>query len=171
MAMAAVVGFGGPGVGAQEETRQEETQPEARSAEETLRSFIVAMMLHEDEELRELVLPTEDFDWLLIGPRPPEEQEEDVRAFFKAMPIRALEAGDVFELPTPDGVVNTVVGEEEVTEDRAVLLPEDLPAPIRLRRIDGQWRVDARPVIAARKAADAARKAKEGRSHAPDKTP
>jgi hypothetical protein len=47
---------------------------------------------------------------------------------------------------------------EEVTAERAVLLPEGAPIPNRLQRVDGRWRVDATPIIAGRKAAEAARK-------------
>ena len=47
-------------------------------------------------------------------------------------------------------------------EDRAVLLPEGDFLPIRLQRVDGHWKVDARPIIAARKAAAAAQPKTKG---------
>jgi len=45
-----------------------------------------------------------------------------------------------------------------VTADDAILLTEGFPLPHSLRRVDGRWRVEAGPVIAARKAAEAASK-------------
>lgn len=126
---------------------------EQRDAEETLRLFLVAAARHDEGALRALALPDEDLAWLLAGEAAPPEAE----AGFRAIPIRALRPGDVVEIPTSEGPKPMTVGEDEVSDVRAILQPEGVPIPTRLRRIGGRWRVDAGPIIAGRKAAEAAR--------------
>ena len=77
-----------------------------------------------------------------------------IRQQFAKQPIKRLKNGERVTLPR--GQVS-VVGANEVGEDRAVLLPEGAPLPTRLRKVSGHWKVSAEPIIAARKAAEAAR--------------
>ena len=127
----------------------------AGSPEQALRIFLIAMMTKDEATLRAVTLPTDDFDWLLRGQAVPSDQAEAFKAQMARQPIRALKPGDVITLP---GNRKVTVHKEEVTADRAVLLPEGAPVPNRVRRLDGRWRVDATPIIAGRKAAEAARK-------------
>jgi hypothetical protein len=127
----------------------------AATPEQALRTFLIAMLDQDAETLRAVTLPTDDFDVLLAGPRPPAEQLEQIKAQMKAQPIKTLKAGETFTLP---GNRKATIKPEEVTPDRAVLLPEQAPLPTRLRKVDGRWKVDAAPMIAGRKAAEAARK-------------
>jgi hypothetical protein len=130
------------------------TEVAAATPEQALRSFVIAMMTKDETTLRAVTLHTEDFDWLLRGQALPEDQIEDFKAQITRQPIRALKAGDEITLP---GNRKVKVLPEEVTADRAVLVPQGAPFPTRLRMIDGRWRVDATPMIAGRKAAEAAR--------------
>lgn len=124
------------------------------SPEEVLRSFFVAMILKDEAKVKDLALPADGLELLWKGEAPPPEAEEQIKKQAASQPIKTLKIGDEFTLP---GNRKMTVPAEDVTEDRAVLLPEGAPTPTRMRKVDGRWKVDARPIIAARKAADAAR--------------
>jgi hypothetical protein len=134
------------------------TEVAAATPEQALRTFFVAMLTKDEKALRAVTLPTEDFDWLLRGPALPAERLQRAKEDLARQPIRVLKAGDEFTLP---GGRKAKVRPEEVTADRAVLMPEGAPVPSRCQKVDGRWRVDATPIIAARKAAEAARKKAE----------
>lgn len=124
--------------------------------EEAFRTFMIAMLTHDEATLRAVTVKTDDFDWLLKGdPVPPEHLEAAKRDIQK--PLRALKAGDEVKLP---GNRKVTVQPEEVTADRAVLVADWMAVPTRMWKVDGRWRVDAVPLIAARKAADAAQRKK-----------
>jgi hypothetical protein len=127
--------------------------------EDALRSFMVDFAEQDEAALRAITLPDPDLDWLLRGQRPPAEAVEQMRSLAAEMKIRRLKPGESFALPKGRTIT---VSPEEVTEDRAVLLPEGDFFPIRLQRVEGHWKVDARPIIAARKAAEAARQKAKG---------
>jgi hypothetical protein len=127
--------------------------------EEALRTFMVAAVAQDEAALRAITLPDRELVWLLRGQPAPAEAVERIRTLTMEMKIERLKPGDQIKLP--QGRV-AVVAPEEVTEDRAVLLPEGAPIPVRVQRIEGHWKVDARPAIAARKAAAAARQKSQG---------
>lgn len=131
------------------------SKAKAATPEQALRTFLVAMVTRDETTLRAVTLPTKDFDWLLRGQPLPSDVVDEARAQLARVPIRALKPGDEIILP---GNRKIRVRPEEVTAERAVVLPEGSPIPTRLRKVDGRWRVDATPVIAGRKAAEAARK-------------
>jgi hypothetical protein len=136
-------------------SRSADSDVATATPEQALRTFLTAMMLTRDEAtLRAVTLPTEDFDWLLRGEAPPADHIEEAKAWI-AQPIRALKPGDEITLP---GNNKHTVYPEEVDADHAVLLREGDQVPFPLQRVDGRWRVDARPLIAGRKAADAVRR-------------
>ncbi len=136
-------------------SRKAKADVAAATPEQALRNFFVAMVTKDVTTLRDLTLPTDDFDWLLMGQALPANQIEVFKAQMAGQPIRTLRPGDEFTLA---GNRKLKVLPEEVTADRAVLVPEAIPLPMRLRKVEGRWRVDAGPIIAARKAAEAARK-------------
>jgi hypothetical protein len=127
--------------------------------EDALRSFMVAAVEQDETALRAITLPDRDLVWLLRGRPAPAEAVEKMRTLAADMRIKRLRPGDPIKLPQGQ---TAVVGPDEVTEDRAVLLPEGSPLPVRLQRVDGRWKVDAGPVIAARKAAAAAQQKGRG---------
>jgi len=124
----------------------------AATPEQALRTFLIAMLLKDEATLRAVTLPTADFDWLLRGEDVPVDQLEEIKTQVAKQSIRALKPGD--EISLPNGRKATVQP-ASVTADDAILLTEGFPLPHSLRRIDGRWRVEAGPVIAARKAAEA----------------
>src|SRR5688572_14436320 len=123
------------------------------TAEETLRAFLVAMLTKDAMTLRDLTLPAADLELLLQGEGAPASRLEQLKTQIAKQPIRALKPGDSVALP---GNRRITVQPEEVSDDRAVLLPEGAPIPTRCRKVDGKWRVDAGAIIAGIKAADAA---------------
>jgi hypothetical protein len=122
--------------------------------EEVLRAFFLAMILNDEAQVRALALPADGLELLWKGVPPPPEAEEQVKKQIAGQAIKTLKPGDEFTLP---GKRRMTVPDEDVADDRAVMLPEGAPTPTRMRKVDGQWRVDARPLIAARKAAAAAK--------------
>jgi len=131
------------------------------SPEEVLRAFFLAMIFNDEAKVRALALPADGLELLWKGVAPPPEAADQIKKQVSAQPIKVLKPGDEFTLP---GNRKMTVPAEDVTDDRAVLLPEGAPTPTRLRKVDGEWKVDARPLIAARKGAAAARaKAKAGK--------
>lgn len=135
------------------------TEVKAATPEEAMRSFMAAMICQEEEALRELTLPNEEFEWLLRGDAAPKEVHQQIKDRIAEMPVEVFKEGDEIMLP---GGRKQKVKAEEVGEDRAVVMPEGAPIPTRLRKVEGRWRVDATPIIAGRKAADAARKKAAG---------
>ncbi len=134
----------------------------AKTPEQALWTFLVAIATKDEETLRAVTVSTDDFDWLMKGEGVPADKRNEFKAVVARQPIRALKAGDEVSLP---GNRKTTVAADEVSDDRAVLLPEGAPLPNRLRKVDGLWRVDATPIVAGRKAAEAARKkAREAQS-------
>lgn len=126
----------------------------ADTPEQALRVFLVAMAIKDAETLRSVTLPTKDFEWLLKGEVVPPDHIDEFRQIVAKIPIRALKPGEEFTLPRNRKMK---VGPDEVGPARAVLLPENAPMPNRVQKVDGRWRVDATPIIAGRKAAEAAR--------------
>ncbi len=128
--------------------------------EDALRSFMIAITMKDEAALRAITVPDRELDWLLRGPPPPPEVVEQMRTAAAESKFKRLKPGDPIKLP-PQGRA-ALVRPEEVTEARAMLLPERSRFPIALQKIDGHWKVDARPIVAARKAADAAQKKAQG---------
>lgn len=134
-----------------------EPKPAGGTPEDALRAFLLAMATHDEQTLRAVTLPVADFEWLLKGQAVPPDKLNELRADFERNPIqiRRLKAGDKFTLP---GNREITIPRGDVSADRAVLVPAGAPVPTRMRKVDGHWRVDARPIIDARKAADAVRR-------------
>lgn len=126
--------------------------------EQALRTFFLAMLTRDEPTLRATTVPNEDFDWLLGGQDFPEDQIEAIKVYIAEQPIRVLKAGD--ECPLPNGRV-LVIQPEDVSDTSAMLMPSEAPLPVRCRKIEGRWRVDAEQFIAGRKAAEAARQKAE----------
>jgi len=137
------------------QSRRAKTDVTAATPEQAVRNFIIAMSTKDEATLRAVTLPTDDFDWLLQGQAVPADQVEEFKAQIARMPIRVLKPREQITLP---GDRRITVQPEEVTADRAVLLPQGAAFPVRCRKADGCWSVDATTIIAGIKPAEAARK-------------
>jgi hypothetical protein len=132
--------------------------------ESAFKSLLVAMAVGDEAALGKLALPDEEFAYLLAGDHIAPDQAEGFRkAVVDKIVLKRLKAGD--EVKLPNGQV-LKVAPEEVTEDRAVILPQGPPLPLFAYRDKADWKLDARPIIAGRKAADAARRAAEAKKKA-----
>lgn len=138
----------------------------AKTPEDAFRLFLISVATNDEATLRAVTLPNNEFEWLLKGQHVPKDQSAAFKAQINKMTIKLLKPGDTVSLPRGR---KTTVGADEVGEDRAVLLPEGAPIPTRCRKVDGAWKVDATPIIAGRKAADAAQKAAENAKSAATK--
>jgi hypothetical protein len=126
--------------------------------ESAMKSFFVAMALGDEAGLKAIALPAEGFEYLLMGQHVPPDQVGALRKAVEAMTFKRLKAGDEVKLPNGQTLK---IDPEQVSEDRAVLMIEGGPVPTDLYRVGGVWKVDARPVIAGRKAAAEARRRAE----------
>ncbi len=124
-----------------------------KTPEDALRTFMMAMAAADEKTLRAVTLPNNDLDVLLTGEAPPFGGVKEMKQQIQKMKIERLKEGDRVNMP---GNKVHIVRVTEVGRDRAALLPEDAPFPTRLRLVSGHWKVDAGPVIAARKAASSA---------------
>jgi hypothetical protein len=125
------------------------------SPEAAYHSFHIAIVAGDAEALRRLALPLADdeFAALLNGDHLSRDDSAGLhRALGGKRPLARLKPGDVVTLP---GGVPFTIRPEQVGDDRAVLLAEGSAIPTDLRRVDGVWKVDARPIVAGRKAAAA----------------
>jgi hypothetical protein len=136
------------------------TRVDDRTPEGAWRSFVIAMLSRDEATLKTLALPAEGLEWLLKGEAPPQDALAQIKDQIGKQRIGRLKPGDRFTLP---GGRIVVVAPEEVGPDRAVLVPEGDPIPTRVQRVAGHWKVDARPLIVARRMADAARKKADAR--------
>jgi hypothetical protein len=130
-----------------------------RTPEDALRTFLMARVVADETTLRAVTLPNPDLDWLLRGEEPPFKGLRELKLEMRRMPIERLKFGDKVTLP---GNKVHVIRATEVGRDRAALLAEGQPTHMLLRKVNDHWKVDATPIIAARKAADAARQQAEG---------
>lgn len=126
-------------------------------AENVLREFLLALGNLDEKKLRSISLPHDGFEMLLKGQAVPEEARMNFEMFVKQTPIRALKAGETLNLP---GGRTLKVDPAEVSGENAMLMFGRDPLPHKLRNVNGEWKIDPSTIIAARKAAEAARKKK-----------
>jgi hypothetical protein len=131
-----------------------------KTPEDAYRTFMLAMLAADEKTLRAITLSSTELDVLLTGEEPPFKTIKEMKQMVQKLPLERLKVGDLVKLPRNK---SQVIRASEVGPDRAVLIGEDEPLPTRLRRVNGHWKVDASPLIAGRKAADAARIQNDGR--------
>jgi hypothetical protein len=136
------------------------TYPTTSNPEDAVRTFLTAMLIKDQPVLKQVVQETREFDWLTRAEAPPADLLEQMRTQFMGMPVKTLKPGDKVELP---GGKSMVVATRDIGTSSAMIWPEGAPTPLRVKKVDGRWKVDASPIIAARKAADAARKKAESK--------
>lgn len=133
--------------------------------EGTLRIFTLGVLLANEQLVNATIVPVSDEDlaYLFQKPKDAPASPKELKELCANMTVRALKPGDKFTLP---GGKQVTVAEDEVTDERMVLVLADSPIPSRLYKAKGYWWVDATPVIAGRKVAA---KFSEENTNAPDK--
>jgi hypothetical protein len=121
-----------------------------RTADGTLRTFLMAMEAGDEETLHAVTLPDPDFDWLLRGELTTARGLRELSDQVKKLRVERLKQGDRVRI-TPEEV--HVILPIEVGRDRAALKIPGAPAYAPLQLVKGHWKVDPAPLIAARKAA------------------
>ena len=125
-----------------------------RTADSALRTFLMAMEAGDEETLREITIPNDDFDWLLRGEMRNARELKDLKSQVIKARVERLKQGDRVRI-TPKEV--HAINPTEVARDRAALKIEGAPAYAPMQLVKGHWKVDPAPIIAARKAAAGAR--------------
>lgn len=138
-------------------------EPSTATPHDAYRSFVAAMLDRDEDALRAVILPSNEIDVLLRGQVLTRAQVRELKKRMLGPQIRRLEPNEV--VPLPGGRTMTVP-RGEADDEHALLLPEGSPVPVRCRKYDGSWRVDAGPIIEARKAAFAAQGASKARPRA-----
>ncbi len=119
--------------------------------EGTLRVFTLGVLLANEQLVKATIVPVsnEDLTYLIQKPKDAPVSPKELKELCANMKVRALKPGDKFTLP---GGKQVTVAEEEVTDEKMILVLADSPIPSRLYKAKGFWWVDATPVIAGRKA-------------------
>lgn len=128
--------------------------------EGTLRVFTIGVVTRNADLIKRTSLPLSEEEMTLLcqtseGEPPNSKEIKEFKEAVLNMKVRALKSGDKFTLP---GKKEIVVGKDEVSEDRMVLVLGDAPAPTRMYKAKGYWWVDPEPLLYARKAMAAAKK-------------
>lgn len=118
----------------------------------TLRLFMLGVLLTNEQLVKATIVPVseDDFAYLMQKTKNLRSTPKQLKERCASLKVRSLKPGDVVTLP---GGKKVTVSDEEVSDNRIVLLPENHPIPTRLYKAKGYWWVDASPVIAGRKAA------------------
>ena len=124
------------------------------TADEALRTFVMAMAAGDEETLREVTISNPDIDWLLRGEATPARGIKELKQQIVKARVDRLKEGDRVRIT---GKEVHVILPAEVGRDRAALKIEGSPAYAPLQRVKGHWKVDPAPFIAARKAAEGAK--------------
>lgn len=154
-------GIAGSGISAQDSAPAKPAVSSSKTVtagpDDVLREFLLALGTLDEKKLRSLALPHDDFETILKGQAVPDEVRKNFESFVKESPIKPLKPGDMLKLP---GGRSLTVEPADVSETSVMLMFGRDPMPHRLRKIDGAWKIDPSAIIAARKAAEAARKKK-----------
>lgn len=128
-------------------------------------TFFLAMITQNHDKLHEAALPDKDLDVLLEGEKPPARVVDRLKTEIADMKFRVLKPGDVVELP---GGKKLTIKPSEVDETHAVIMAPGDPVPTRCVKLESKWKIDASVIIAARLAANEAKRAQNDR---PDDDP
>jgi hypothetical protein len=138
--------------------------PESKDTPEAaLRAFFLASATGDEAALRRLTLPAPGFEYLLQNKHVPAGKEGEFHRAVAVMKMKSLRPGDRLKMPGGDAFE---IDPKTPTTDRAWIVSERSTYPTELRRVEGVWKVDARKIIAVRRAQDDARRADEERRRA-----
>lgn len=125
-----------------------------RTPESTVKKFFAAMMDGDRVAGEAVIVPDPNSAILWASELISGELRAAMKKAVDELTLRELAIGDTVALP---GGRELVVTAERVNAQNKLVVPTlggmPTPTPLPLRKIDGQWRVDAGSLIAARKAA------------------
>jgi hypothetical protein len=140
--------------------RTEEDTPPAnglaadRSPEETLRAFLLSLLLVDRETAKPLIADGTDSDSLWTATPPSETAIAVLTSRVDGLEFQVLKVGDIIELP---GGKKVTLTERHINDKKVSLTFPGNKVPFILVQTEDGWRVDVRTVVAARRAAQQAR--------------
>jgi hypothetical protein len=137
------------------EAKQNAEQTDNPSA--VIYQLFIAMAANDEQAIRKLILPNPDASVLWHGHKAPAMAIALIKKDIEKSKCRELKAGDVFILP---GKQKLEIDDQMVNADNKMLVPtfggQEAPLPVQLKRVKGEWKVDASSIIAGRLAAQKA---------------
>lgn len=127
---------------------------DSREAEEVLRSFLQALTSVDREAAQPLLVAATDDDVLWAASPPDQLALPGIQKWIKGLQFRALKVGETIDLP---GNRMLTVTARHVNDDKRMLTWDGNPVPFLVVKTADGWRVDARSIVAARRAAAKAR--------------
>lgn len=128
------IALGSIGAGCSDSTNSVQSLP-AETPEEAYRNFMIAGLAGEEATIRGLVLDHPDSHILWQGPYPPEVADL-LSEQYRTMEISRVDSPDANDA------------------SRVLLQSTAAPIPIVAVKINGEWKIDATPIIEFRKSAE-----------------
>jgi hypothetical protein len=133
----------------------------AQSPEDAVQTLMLSMLKGDADTIKAITLPVDEMEILWQGGTPPKEVFDQIEKSIRAAKYTRVKEGEKAQLP--DG--KEVVIEKGMIGDKKVLLwvemdGQRMPTPFWTEQKGDDWKVDAKPLIAARKAAKATQDAK-----------
>ena len=129
-----------------------------QSPEQAVRQLFLGALAHDQAAVTAAILPAPHAEVLWTGEHFPPEEMAMVKKAFDGMTLREAKVGDAVAIP---GNRTLTVTDRMIGPDRRLLVQtvegRVAPVPLFVERAGGGWRVDARPIIAARLAAERVR--------------
>ena len=120
----------------------------------TCQKFIRSMIKNDKDGVLSVILPAEGSEILWQGQAPPKEMLKQIEKTVEDISITELKEGETVKLSNGK---TFVVTKEMINENKICIWMtmggERMPAPFWLWKVKGNWKIDATPFIAARKAA------------------
>jgi len=149
-----------PGRSTNEQTTQSTTKPAATGAaatetpEQVLSAFLTAMLERDDAGIRRTALPDRELSILLNSQPLTATQKAIAKAALNPASFRRLKVGDRITL---HGGKTILLDKSRINERRQEITLRGAPLPFILVNVNGEWKVDASALVAARNAAAATR--------------
>ncbi len=133
--------------------------PALDTPEAALHELLVAIFTGDQERVNRATIEVPGREMLTQGEKVPAEMAAEIDKLIDGMHLQRLKIGDSIKVKTtsvPEGMT-VVMDESHINDNRTEITGPNLPFPFILVRDGKQWKVDPAPLIASRKAAQAAR--------------
>jgi hypothetical protein len=122
-----------------------------------VKQLFIAMASNDEATIRKIILPNSNASVLWRGQKAPDEAIAMMKKDLENSKCRELKVGEIFKLP---GNKELKITDKMVNKDNKMLVPTlggmETPTPFPVKRVQGQWKVDAGALIAGRLAAQKA---------------
>lgn len=125
------------------------TADDLKEAETVLRAFVLALTLVDRDAAKPLMVATTDDDILWKAARPPEFSVASIEKAVEDIQFQSLQVGDAITLP---GGREAKLTSRHVGDGKLMLTWAGNPIPFMIVKTEDGWHIDARSIVAARKA-------------------